>query len=129
MFPIPPVNFFEDDTKNLSSELENVFTALQNVDKTNEHMAKHIEQTLRIYIAETMLPKLLELEVIILLNAYILKSRPICDLFYCFDPLTNKRVMRNSKAFYNLVAGSFMVMYYKVGNIIYLKYKLLLVCL
>ena len=120
---VPLVNFFEDGTRNISSELEVIFSFLNSVDMTSkQHVAAHISLNLRKYIAEVMAPKLKRLEVIILLNAFMLKGKPICNLFYCFDKISKKLVMREAKSFYNLVAGSFMVMYYKVGNLIYLKY-------
>ena len=60
-----------------------------------------------------MRPTLLALEIIILLNAFHLKNKPILDLFYTYDS-ENKRVLKDSKDFYDLIAGRFMVFYYKV---------------
>ena len=117
------MDFFVDDKRNMSSQIADTFTALNSVDSSNIFSAKQIAQDLQKYIQETMLPKLLKLEVILLVNAYIVKSKPICDLFYCFDELSKQRVLRDSKEFYNLIAGGFMVLYYKVGNITLLKYK------
>ena len=37
--PVPTVNFFKDDTRNITSELEEIFAFLVSVDMTNEqHM-------------------------------------------------------------------------------------------
>ena len=111
------MNFFKDDTRNLSSELHETFCALNSVDSSSANLAKHLSLKIQKYVAEKMLPKLLQLEMIILLNAYILKGKPICDLFYCFDTESKQRIVRDTKDdFYNLVAGEFMVLYYKVCN-------------
>jgi len=114
-FPVPVVDFFKDDTRNLSKELEDIFIALNCVEKSNVNMAKHIVQELKNYIEGTMLKSLLKLQVIIILNAFMLKSKPICDLFYCFDAVSKHRIMRDSKDFQSLVGGRFIVSYYKVS--------------
>ena len=109
------MNFFSNDNKNLSSELEVSFNALNCVDVKDQLQAKYIIQQVQTYIEDTMLPEVLKLQMILLINAFNLKSKLICDLFYSFDTMSKERKMRDSKDFYTLVAGRFMVSYYKVG--------------
>ena len=109
------MNFFSNDKRNLSNELEASFNALNCVDAKDKLHAKFITQEVQTYIADNMLPQMLRLQMILLLNAFNIKSKLICDPFYCFDTESKKLKMRDSKDFYTLVAGRFMVSYYKVG--------------
>jgi hypothetical protein len=105
-FPLPPVDFFKNEKTNISEDIGEIFNALNSVDSSNIHMAKQIEQDLKQYITKYMIPTLFSLEVILLLNAFILKSKPICDMFYCFDEVTKERKLKDPRDFYTLIAGN-----------------------
>ena len=111
--PIRDINFFNDPTRNITSEIEECLKCLENVNQKHEFLAKDIQREILNYVEETMRPNLLTLEMIILLNAFHLKNKPIIDIFYTYDS-ENKRVLKDSKDFYYLIAGRFMVFYYKV---------------
>ena len=67
------------------------------------------------YVDSTMQTDLYKLECIIVLNAFLLKNKPIIDIFYTYDDYGN-RVLRKPKDFYRIMGASgFVAHFYKVS--------------
>jgi hypothetical protein len=129
-FPLSQVDFFENDERNISSELADIFENLQNIIKSgnqNQFLAKQAIVDLKTYIKEKMVPNLLKLEIILIINAFLIKNKLIGDIFYCYDE-NKRRVLRDSKDdFYHIVSGPFLSLFYKVSENNFIK-LLIFVC-
>ena len=118
VFHIDDVNFGDSGTISLSEDIEKLFKQLSTAEERHNNLIKLITEQCETYFKEVMIPKLYQLEMIILLQAFNLKGKPIIDVFQIFDNETQKRRMRNADEFCYVMAGAggFMALFYKVGT-------------
>lgn len=111
-FHLEPVDFSNPATLSITDDVDNMFKSLRCVDEHHRHLAKCIIGDCEEYLGTVMCPRLYKLEMIILLQAFILKDKPIIDVFYTFKE--NVRVMREPDEFCYIMSNGFMALFYKV---------------
>lgn len=112
LFNIRPVDLSDNASLSLNEEFEKFYSHLDMVDEDHETLAQQIKQSCEEYVKKTLVPKLLRLEMIILLQAFNIKGKPIIDLFYTFKNCV--RVLREPLEFCFIMGGGFMALFYKV---------------
>lgn len=113
VFPVPEVNFANQSTLNFNDDIDLLYQTFDNVDQQHTLLAKQIKEQCEEYIQNVMVPKMLKLEVIILLQAFNVRGKPIIDLFYTYN--NKSRVMRDPVEFCFITGGGFMSLFYKVN--------------
>lgn len=109
---VTSINFGNPDTLDINQDFDILYDQLDHVDEDHKMKAKNLKANVQDEIRKLFIPKLQKLEMILLLNAFNLKGRPIIDLFHKFE---NKvRVMRSPEEFSNIMGGGFMALFYKV---------------
>lgn len=116
-FPLSPIDFANDTTLTLNDDIEKLYHQLEMVDEDNGLMAHQIWEECERFIEKVGTPRLLTLEVIILLNAFNIKGKPIIDLFYTYDDL-EQRKLRDPNEFCYIMGGGFMALFYKVSGLL-----------
>lgn len=113
-FPIDNIDFSDKDHLDFNHDFKKLYRQLENVEGSmNSQMASNILSECEQYIETVFVPELLKLEMIIILNAFNLKDKPIIDVFYKYR--NEERIMRDAGEFCEIMGGAFMTMYYKVG--------------
>ena len=110
------VDFSNTDTSDINQDIDILFNQLDGAGEKNKLAANFIKnQCLEFF--KSMTTKLLELEVIIVLQAFMLKDKPIIDLFYKYE--NQQRTMRDYTEFCLIVGGGYMALFYKVRVFVY----------
>jgi hypothetical protein len=107
------MDFSNTECSNLNQDFDKLYSQLDHVSEDHINVANHLRSTVKDYVNNTMIPKMLSLEIILLLQAFNVKGKPIIDLFHKFED--NKRVMREPAEFAVIVGGGFMALFYKVS--------------
>lgn len=115
LFPVKEVDFASQDTLNFNEDIDLLYETLDNVDQQHYLVAKQIKEQCVEYIANVMVPRMLQLEAIILLQAFNVRGKPIIDLFYTYK--NKARVLRDPVEFCFITGGGFMSLFYKVNRI------------
>ena len=108
--------FNDPSSMDLNEDLENTIKSLSNVADIYKREATYIIDSINEYIKKTMLPVLLQLEIIIIINAFLDQdSKIIIDLFYT-NTVENERILRTPKDFCKIMNSPLMVFFYKVSS-------------
>ena len=78
---ISPVDFGNNETLDIVQDFQNVYAQLDHVSDHRIFEAELLKKQLKQYLDNTMMPKLRKLEMILLLQAFNLKGKPIIDVF------------------------------------------------
>ena len=110
------INLANSETLDINQDFDSLYDQLdpKKVSQENRHQAILLKNTLQDEI-KRFIPKLEQLEMILLLNSFNLKGRPIIDLFHKFE--NKARVMRTPEEFVNIIGGGFMALFYKVSSV------------
>lgn len=112
-FFIEPVDFSTNETTTLNNDFEQLFHYLDSIGEEHRQLVDHIKTACVEYIDHVMHPRLIRLEMIILLNAFNFRGKPMVDLFYKYND--KARVMKSPDEFSYIMAGGFMSLFYKVS--------------
>lgn len=112
-FHIDDVDFGDSKTLSLTEDIDNLFKQLRGVDEHHRECADSIISQCETFFETVMIPRLFNLEMIILIQAFTLKGKPIIDLFYTYNE-NNERVLRDHVEFCYIMSGGFMALFYKV---------------
>lgn len=113
-FSVRMLDFSEPMSLTLEDDFKMLFQQLQSSPQKYMIMAQNLIEEIGVYIHDVMYHAIRQLELIIVLQSFFVKGKPIIDLFYTYDD-QNERVMRKPEEFYMLIGGSFMTYYYKVS--------------
>lgn len=119
-FIVKDIDFSCSETLTLNQDLENLFNFLDTVDQEHRNVVNYIKAQLEGYISRFMNPNLLQLEMILLLQAFHFKGKPIIDVFYDYNE-KNKRVFRTAERFCGDMESAYMSLFYKLAYLILLK--------
>lgn len=119
-FLVRDVDFSCCETLTIDQDLLILFDVLDTIEEEHLHIVLCVKARLKEYIEKVMYPKLLALEMILVLQAYSFKGKPIIDLFYTFNE-NNDRVMQEPERFSFSMSGGFMSLFYKLAYLILIK--------
>ena len=116
------MKFFVDEfkfssNKGLHYDLENLF---ENLNDNNEDTAMEkngIKLQIELYL-KRFIPKLLQLDLLIAINAFFVDGEPIFDIFH--DKNGEERVMRTGKQLSYIFGGQLMTLFYKMIYLVHI---------
>ena len=113
-------NFSNQGTMDFNEDIEKTIDSLNSASEKDRIAANYLIEKINDYIKKTMLPELFKLEIIIIIaNAFLLKDKPIIDLFYTYT-VENERILRKPKDFCKIMNSPFVVLFYKVSGYIFI---------
>ena len=112
-------NFSNQGTMDFNEDIEKTIDSLNSASEKDRIAANYLIEKINDYIKKTMLPELFKLEIIIIANAFLLKDKPIIDLFYTYT-VENERILRKPKDFCKIMNSPFVVLFYKVSGYIFI---------
>jgi len=113
------VNEFKfSSNKGLHYDLEDLF---ENLNDNNEDTAMEknsIKLQIEMYLNKKFIPKLLELDLLIAMNAFFVDGEPIFDIFH--EKNAEERVMRTGKQLSYIFGGQLMTLFYKMIYLVHI---------
>ena len=111
-----PIDLANSETLDINQDFDRLYEQLDpnNISEDHEQQANFLISVIQDEIKK-FIPKLKQLEMILLLNAFNLKGKPIIDLFHKFE--NKERCMRTPEEFVHIIGGGFMALFYKVCSV------------
>jgi hypothetical protein len=114
-------NFADPNTFDFNEDIDSIYKSLKNVEEHDQEKANKLKLKVEAYVNDIMNPGLQELDIIIIMNAFLDKeNEPFIDIFHVNDVGEKQRRLHDLEDFCDILSGPFVIWYYKVST--YCKY-------